>query len=992
MIKNYLKTKSLTWVMLGSLLTGHVFAQTHTWENFREEEEESNRIRKEYYEKRTKSEFFKINEEIRHAEYEKYKKAKLKSGTSRTASVETIADGMLNGEWIEKGSKNRAGRIWYSDLWAPTNNVYAISDGGNVWKGNYNGTGWACLNNSFKLSQPKFLDVVPNGTGKRIIVGTTSKVYYSDNDGSTWEYATGLNDISNGEILKTITVGQSGTAVFVLAREGSYVSLYRSINKGTSFTRIRKAAYSGSDDRKYSIWAPLTENTYAYMINKDSTFIMTATTNTGTVIRMYKHNLNLGGSVRLSGTKSGSNIIFYMNSDNGFYRSENNGSSWQPVNSPGVGLFSDYSLSVSTSNPNLLFWGSLECYRGIYNTSTGQISWTMMNYWMDYDTDPATKLHADIPSVVPVFTSSNVENFLVNTDGGIYKSTDGLTTVHNITLIGMQNSQYYGVYTLRTDPNHIMAGSQDQGFSKTFVDNGGVLDFAHIWAGDDGRSVSTNHVGYWHSSIYTISYFPDGKSNTYFDLWSQHIPSTWLPSITEHPTNPEKLYYGSGISDTDPTANILEFSFTGTGVTYNELPYDFAAQSGCNNISGIGISRQNNNYWYVMTDNGRLFTSSNGGSSFTKHNSFPVLDDAWLLGHAIYPSKTTFGTVYIGGQGTNTVSGVYKLTNHGQSFAPLGTGLPPTLVFDICANDNESLIFAATEVGPYVYVAATNTWYPMKGFNGPDQSYQDAEFISSTNTVRFATYGRGIWDFKIQSTGNQAPIVTITSPASNSTFTTGANIVLSANATDDVSVQQVDFYNGTTFLGTDYTPPYTFTWNNVPAGNHTINANAYDNLGLVGVASPVAITVSSAPVCTAPQWVSTTAYINPAEVEYAGIRYRANYWTQNQRPDLNNGTPYSGKPWTSLGTCNTRVAAQTMNISPNPAEGSTVVAVDITEETEVVIYVIDYLGRKVADVYKGKLGVGKHTYDMEAANFTPGIYRLIMEGQNGNMAVGFLKK
>lgn len=102
MLKNYLKIKFSTLVLLGTLLTGHVFAQTHTRENFKEKEEESNRLRKEYLEKRTNSEFFKINEKIRHEEYEKYKKERAKSVTARTTSVETIANGNLNGEWIEK--------------------------------------------------------------------------------------------------------------------------------------------------------------------------------------------------------------------------------------------------------------------------------------------------------------------------------------------------------------------------------------------------------------------------------------------------------------------------------------------------------------------------------------------------------------------------------------------------------------------------------------------------------------------------------------------------------------------------------------------------------------------------------------------------------------------------------------------------------------------------------------------------------------------------
>ena len=44
---------------------------------------------------------------------------------------------------------------------------------------------------------------------------------------------------------------------------------------------------------------------------------------------------------------------------------------------------------------------------------------------------------------------------------------------------------------------------------------------------------------------------------------------------------------------------------------------------------------------------------------------------------------------------------------------------------------------------------------------------------------------------------------------------------LGATAADvDGSVTQVAFYAGSTLLGVDTTSPYTFSWNNVPAGDY----------------------------------------------------------------------------------------------------------------------------------------------------------------------------
>ncbi|HMG16513.1 MAG TPA: T9SS type A sorting domain-containing protein, partial [Saprospiraceae bacterium] len=87
-------------------------------------------------------------------------------------------------------------------------------------------------------------------------------------------------------------------------------------------------------------------------------------------------------------------------------------------------------------------------------------------------------------------------------------------------------------------------------------------------------------------------------------------------------------------------------------------------------------------------------------------------------------------------------------------------GLPSTLVFNIVANDNESLFFAATEAGPYVYVVAKDKWFDMSGLSAPTQTFWSVEFIPTYNIVRFGTYGRGIWDFRINdlSTVTNGPI------------------------------------------------------------------------------------------------------------------------------------------------------------------------------------------------------------------------------------------
>lgn len=63
------------------------------------------------------------------------------------------------------------------------------------------------------------------------------------------------------------------------------------------------------------------------------------------------------------------------------------------------------------------------------------------------------------------------------------------------------------------------------------------------------------------------------------------------------------------------------------------------------------------------------------------------------------------------------------------------------------------------------------------------------------------------------------PTVSISSPANGDNFSRPANITINASASDsDGTVQKVDFYQGSTLLGTDLTAPYSFSWINVPRG------------------------------------------------------------------------------------------------------------------------------------------------------------------------------
>ena len=97
----------------------------------------------------------------------------------------------------------------------------------------------------------------------------------------------------------------------------------------------------------------------------------------------------------------------------------------------------------------------------------------------------------------------------------------------------------------------------------------------------------------------------------------------------------------------------------------------------------------------------------------------------------------------------------------------------------------------------------------------------------------------------IVSPTNTAPTVAITSPGDKSSFTAPAEIIINTNASDaEGTVTIVEFYSGTTLLGSQSKAPYSFTWSNVGQGNYLITAVATDNEGASTTSSAISVSVS----------------------------------------------------------------------------------------------------------------------------------------------------
>jgi len=122
----------------------------------------------------------------------------------------------------------------------------------------------------------------------------------------------------------------------------------------------------------------------------------------------------------------------------------------------------------------------------------------------------------------------------------------------------------------------------------------------------------------------------------------------------------------------------------------------------------------------------------------------------------------------------------------------------------------------------------------------------------------------GLLSVNLTAAQNVPPSVQITAPANNSVFFIGRSTFVAANASDaDGSIQRVEFYDGSTLIGSDITAPYILGWNNAFGGVHEVTARAFDNSGVSATSAPVAVSFDPPPTGPIPLGFNPPSVTSP---------------------------------------------------------------------------------------------------------------------------------
>ncbi len=649
-----------------------------------------------------------------------------RNGLAQIAKRNAAPPPIAESPWVERGSDNQAGRMHVATLSADGSELYAGSSKGGVWVGSLDGDDWTPIGDNL-YGGAHWLVV----TSQAVVAATDSGLVHRSTDlGVTWEEPSGLPP--GAETLRLLMASDGSETVFlVLEADGGGVNLLRSTDHGASFEIVYDMG-----DYEGDMWSPRTGEATLYLLVDDA---IQRSSDAGDSWELVGELPVSSDGGELVGSEAGAPRLWAAN-DGRLRRSDDAGATWETVTS-----LDDYwgSLNASTVDPDLFLYGGVETYR----TIDGGDSWGQINQWEDYYDDPANRLHADVPGIDVLPDGAGGETWYIATDGGLYRSSDSLLTVENLGLRGLRVSQYYGTLTSSANPDHVAAGAQDQGYqvTNTMAQDSEVWafeqtisgDYAHLTSGDGTHDlVYSVYPGFvlvqvgeddpWH--VYLN--FPQGLST-----WS------WLPPVVADPDDPEAFFFCGN--------RLWRYERTGVSSWSSSLWSDENFNSGGGEyLSGLVFSPIDVNRAYAVTSQGSLYTSDDKGVTWTESASIGP-DAQYFYGSALAASHDDVDVAWVGGNGYSNPP-IRRTTDGGLTWETWDDALPPTMVYGLEATDDGTgRVVAGTELAAYLRGPDDEAWVDITGADAPVTTYWSVELLPSENTFRFGTYGRGIWDYRL---------------------------------------------------------------------------------------------------------------------------------------------------------------------------------------------------------------------------------------------------
>lgn len=443
----------------------------------------------------------------------------------------------------------------------------------------------------------------------------------------------------------------------------------------------------------------------------------------------------------------------YATSDNGIWLSTNEGATFSTKVSPaplGVSLWYATPNDIDTSK-------FVSGYVDLFRSTNGGLNFNKCTWWSLGNTTEhggTDNQSCYNNSNVYVHADCNYQTcvngvFYVCTDGFLCKSTDnGQTWVKLSLSTGIRENYNLGV----SQSNHYVTicGSQDNGTSiKT--ENGwieaygadGMEGIIHplndkwmIGSTQYGGRRRTLDGGYTTSGV---SQPQSGSGNAY-----------WKAPLVYDPNNHMTLYsFAKNVFKSDDFGST--WTTLGTASTFANLQIEYASIA------------ENNSSIMVITREEKINISVDGGLTFTDIKN--TLPNNWITDVVFDPNDdstiiVTYDTYQNNGQK------IYITHNLGQTWQNITYNLGNMPITSVLIDHTDSSnIYIGATIGIYTKSMNASAWQ-LYNPDLPNVTVKEMEINYGSNTIKAATWGRGLWEYVIKDRNSYPAIVktSITNP------------------------------------------------------------------------------------------------------------------------------------------------------------------------------------------------------------------------------------
>jgi photosystem II stability/assembly factor-like uncharacterized protein len=668
--------------------------------------------------------------------------------------------------WRMEGPLNIGGRINCIALNPDDEEeIWIGTSAGGVFRSYNMGDDWEAIGESFAYMSigsiafdPSNTNVVYVGSGDPNISGypsTGDGVYKTEDGGSTWEHM-GPSEVGVvSKILvdpfspETVYMASMGTPWF----ENEHRGVYKSIDGGVSWDQVLYL----SDQAGISslVFHPSTPDTL-YAAGWDRIRSNTQSIVSGDHSRIYRSYDGGTSWDTLSGglpmeflsraavdvSLSDPNVLYasFVDGDNfqmyGVYKSEDYGDTWTATNisnlDGALGGFGWYfgMIRIKPTNDNIVSVAGVE----LHSTQNGGVSFNQSTPdWWTYE------VHADMHDLVYA-TSGDI---YLATDGGLYHSTNDMATWEYISYLPI--TQFYRISVDPFNDEIYSGGAQDNGTMAGNFEN--QDSWPRIYGGDGFQSlydpnnelrfyactqngnINVSNGGFWDD--FTIGINGDERVAWDVPLIMSHFDSEVLYTATT------KVYRNEG-GIWDPISDDLNAS------------EDFYPANR-HIVSTVAESPLNENVLYAGTSDGKVWVTTNLGSSWTDITS--GLPDRYVTN--IKASPTEEGSVFVchsGYRDGDNVPHIFRSDDYGQNWIAVAGDLPDFGLnhIEILNDHMDSIMFVASDGGVY-YTSNSGANWDRVGDNMPTIIVYDIEVDYDANRLVAGTFARSMQSVSLDS-------------------------------------------------------------------------------------------------------------------------------------------------------------------------------------------------------------------------------------------------